>query len=36
MLKGVNLKFLKPDFIKVEMKLTVRHSIPCIHVIIKC
>ena len=34
MLKGVNLKFLKPDFIKVEMKLTDRHSLLCIHVII--
>lgn len=34
MFKGVNLKFLKPNFIKVEMKLTDRHSLLCILVII--
>lgn len=34
MLKGVNLKFQKPDFITVEMKLTDRHPLLCIHVII--
>ena len=34
MFKGLNFKFLKPNFIKVEMKLTDRHSLLCIHVII--
>jgi hypothetical protein len=31
--KGVNLKFLKPTFMKVEMELTDRQSLICIHVI---
>jgi hypothetical protein len=34
MFKGVNLKFLEPDFIEVEIKLTDRHALLCIHAII--